>query len=470
MRFFVCLILTKIIFALKILLKTVRGAKQKQNLDDNIKSSRGNFMANIIYITEKNNRLDFTNTYSPIVCGNSNYVLKFSLSESWQKCVKKAAFFVLEGKRFAVDFDGDECAVPMLPNADFVFVSLVSHDGDKQMVTTPIKIRLEPTVGAGDLSEFDQLASYLSRVIGSINKIESGDIAVQKSKIAENVSNPNLLINGDFKINQRGQTTYECGSSGGYCFDRWFCGAYQTLSKNVDGSINHKKSGSNINRWFLQWIEDYSYLLDKTITISMKVKNAVKGRKYKLGVYDGLEVVGENQIFLNDGEQEVFATVHIPKTFTKVGVIVYPQQDVLQEDTSIDIEWVKAELGEVATKFVPRTTAEEIALCQRYFVSFGSNSGGAYRGFLNTSNYNSESATGVAVLSMRIQPSISTSGKISILDSSGYHQVTKVSIATGSTNSVVLSFKAAGLVSGNGSVLQSENDASANIFLDAEIY
>ena len=324
-------------------------------------------MANIIYITEKNNRLDFTNTYSPIVCGNSNYVLKFSLSESWQKCVKKAAFFVLEGKRFAVDFDGDECVVPMLPNADFVFVSLVSHDGDKQMVTTPIKIRLEPTVGAGDLSEFDQLASYLSRVIGSINKIESGDIAVKNSKYAQNVSNPNLLINGDFKINQRGQTTYEYGSSGGYCFDRWFCGAYQTLSKNVDGSINHKKAGSSVNRWFIQWIEDYSYLLDKTITISMKVKNAVKGRKYKLGVYDGLEVVGENQTFLNDGEQEVFATVHVPKTFTKVGVIVYPQQDILQEDTSIDIEWVKAELGEVATKFVPKTTAEELALCQRFF-------------------------------------------------------------------------------------------------------
>ena len=36
-----------------------------------------------------------------------------------------------------------------------------------------------------------------------------------------NISNPNLLINPDFKINQRGQDTYSKSSGSMYSVDRW---------------------------------------------------------------------------------------------------------------------------------------------------------------------------------------------------------------------------------------------------------
>ena len=33
----------------------------------------------------ENNRLDFASTNSPIVCGNSNYYLRFIFSDAWKK-------------------------------------------------------------------------------------------------------------------------------------------------------------------------------------------------------------------------------------------------------------------------------------------------------------------------------------------------------------------------------------------------
>ena len=37
------------------------------------------------------------------------------------------------------------------------------------------------------------------------------------------------------------------------------------------------------------------------------------------------------------------------------------------EDINIDIEYVKLEMGELATPLSPRPYAEELAMCQRYY-------------------------------------------------------------------------------------------------------
>ena len=51
--------------------------------------------------------------------------------------------------------------------------------------------------------------------------LEHGEIEVNESKIAKNVINNNLLINGDFRVNQRGKTVYERASGRVYTVDRW---------------------------------------------------------------------------------------------------------------------------------------------------------------------------------------------------------------------------------------------------------
>jgi len=147
------------------------------------------------------------------------YSLKFDFSEIWQKCVTKTAIFVVEGRRQMVEFEGDVCKVPVMPNAPFVFVSLISGEGENQQVTTSLKIRLEPTSNAGDFSEFDQLKNYLSKFHGAINSLKNGDMVAKFSEQALNVINKNILINGDFKINQRNLSEY---INSGYTVDRWF--------------------------------------------------------------------------------------------------------------------------------------------------------------------------------------------------------------------------------------------------------
>ena len=59
-------------------------------------------MINIIEITEQNNKLELVDANSSIVCGNSNYMLKFNFSDTWQDCIKKTAFFIVGEKDFGI--------------------------------------------------------------------------------------------------------------------------------------------------------------------------------------------------------------------------------------------------------------------------------------------------------------------------------------------------------------------------------
>ena len=64
--------------------------------------------------------------------------------------------------------------------------------------------------------------------------------------LTNDISNPNLLINPDFKINQRGQSTYSISPGSGYTVDRWKLWN-GTLTVNSDGTITLKNivSGEN---------------------------------------------------------------------------------------------------------------------------------------------------------------------------------------------------------------------------------
>lgn len=142
----------------------------------------------VIKITEKGNRLSFDENYTPVVCGNSNYVLKFTFDSIWEACNKKTAIFVVEGKKYAVDFVGDSVAVPPLPNAPYFHVALAtSSDAENSFLTTAIRVRLEPTILAGDMSDFDPLKNYLPKLIGAINQLlsETAESQNSENQIAE---------------------------------------------------------------------------------------------------------------------------------------------------------------------------------------------------------------------------------------------------------------------------------------------
>ena len=181
-------------------------------------------------------------------------------------------------------------------------------------------------------------------------------------------SNPNLLINGDFRVNQRGLTIYESQTNANiYSLDHWQIGT-NTIgvtvatksgeATNYGGGIilsctSDIPSSYNILR---QYIEDYEILQGKTLTLSCYVSN--------LSGSLNLRIFGTNLIdsqALQSGLN--IMSITIPSDITRL----YFSISCLGVESSATIEWIKLETGSTATPFSPRPYAEELALCQRYY-------------------------------------------------------------------------------------------------------
>lgn len=181
------------------------------------------------------------------------------------------------------------------------------------------------------------------------------------------LSNPNLLINGDFQVWQRGES-FDIPSTGAstYTADRW---VIQTNSQGVsatkllDGGISVNNSsfdGTYLNICQFIELETYKRIKGKNVAITIKFKNSVSNIILGLRAFpDSSGVVKKfngDKIVLN-------TTIPICSTdCTKF--MLYLQSTQTQK---IEIEYVKLELGTVATPFTPRIYAEELAMCERYY-------------------------------------------------------------------------------------------------------
>ncbi|MCI8342102.1 MAG: hypothetical protein HFE62_02650 [Firmicutes bacterium] len=172
-----------------------------------------------------------------------------------------------------------------------------------------------------------------------------------KQWTAENFPNPNMLINGDFKIWQRG-TEFNYGYLGGYTADRWLSqtGGHVVKSENGIKFIGGSSYGdyqSMIN------IFEEEYDPEAIYTISVKIG----GEVYTATGKPNVTIAGTEKV--------------------KSGVYYNPIQEVNRLYASImvyqtsgeetEVEWVKLEKGSVATEFMSKNPALEWTACQRYY-------------------------------------------------------------------------------------------------------
>lgn len=162
--------------------------------------------------------------------------------------------------------------------------------------------------------------------------------------ITYNLSNENQVINGNFAINQRGQTTYNNDTwTNAYTVDRWMS-AKSKVDVNSNGTVtitSLSTNGSSV--WFKQ-------LLEKTIegacTLSCEA-TSVTGDVYLFSQAKGIKVKqGINKITLSDLKQASFE---------------------LKQGASVTLKWVKLEQGSVATPFIAPNLADELMKCERYY-------------------------------------------------------------------------------------------------------
>lgn len=169
------------------------------------------------------------------------------------------------------------------------------------------------------------------------------------------VSNPNLLINGDFQVWQRG-TSFNYNVSNKYCADRWLLihGAYYNammIDKHNKGMQVTLTTSSGSGGGMYQYVDNVVY--GKTYTFSVSVNDTVY-------ILTGTP--------LSDG-------VEISKSFTDFKITI--KWDNANKCIRVGVwfntinktyivNWTKLEYGALNTMFVPRLSADEIMACGRY--------------------------------------------------------------------------------------------------------
>lgn len=164
------------------------------------------------------------------------------------------------------------------------------------------------------------------------------------------ISNPNFLINGNFSINQRGQTSY---SGYVYSVDRWIGNSGTTITPLSNGI---RLSRDTLGNALLQRVENWKDLVGKTVTLSAKITSNTG--KVRISIFTNQTSATE----FFEGTGIIKLTRTIPQNADRLETFIG-----LDSNTTIEIEYMKLEIGSVATAFSPRPYAQELAMCQRYY-------------------------------------------------------------------------------------------------------
>lgn len=195
--------------------------------------------------------------------------------------------------------------------------------------------------------------TMLGGVIGKLYNQTFRKSENMKLAKVEGLYHPNLLINGDFQVNQRGNTRYEIGDLT-YTFDRWCGSGWMSIEKTSNGVKVQNNADINSNQWFMQKLETH---LSGTFTLSVKVisKNGKAVAKIEStdSLIDQVDLsVGDNVLTVNT-EDLAIITIEIGGSTTYADYV--------------EIAYIKLEQGSIATPFIPRLYAEELILCKRYY-------------------------------------------------------------------------------------------------------
>jgi hypothetical protein len=198
---------------------------------------------------------------------------------------------------------------------------------------------------------------------------------------------PNILTNGDFQIWQRGQSFDKTVTTGRfYAADRWCCfrnsyAAGLTVVKNGKWISIINPSDGNI-AMMQQSLEQATVraLRGKTITVSIKVKSDQSGRRLRVyipysktvelvpgAVNDGT-IIGVESVISNNDFTIISATGVVPDDANGLAVHI----NAFSGAETLTIEYVKLEVNDHATSFIPKNYGEELALCQRYCIPLAS--------------------------------------------------------------------------------------------------
>lgn len=200
------------------------------------------------------------------------------------------------------------------------------------------------------VTELDALPSFADNSLLPVHNgagLKKGTLSQLANYLGTKFSNPNLLINPDFKINQRGESVYSSGDTA-YTVDRWAITSAK-VSVNSDSSVTASSLGTL--GYFKQREESISYgkhtysIYVQAITGTVKLFYINKDSiDVELGTLkQGLNVFTSS----DDGFKSVFLWI--------------------AGGSSVTLKYAKVEQGAVATSFIAPNPADELVKCERYY-------------------------------------------------------------------------------------------------------
>ncbi|WP_252242932.1 hypothetical protein [Clostridium sp. ZS2] len=312
-------------------------------------------------------------------------------------------------------------------------------------------------------------------IIGNVNVETDGNVASQLKDIAK----PNLLINGDFQVWQRGTNFNVANNRFIYTSDRW-CGIsnFQNSTIKKDGEyikfeINEVGNGDDFN--ILQGLESMNVipLRNRKVTLSLDIKkysNMLSG-DIAINIYCGTGtdelLANTNRVAfdkvisyseLSETPKRFNLSTELPNNVSSLCVVIrcgsrYGNKP--NNGASFGVKNVKLELGSVATPFIPRSYGEELVLCQRYYQRY-TTKGAVY-------DTNNLIINEMFTVSMRTRPTVKITNDI-LFDINQFKEI-QFTISSLNVYSTYI-----------GNILSNENNLVkgnlyvVSIILDAEIY
>ena len=177
----------------------------------------------------------------------------------------------------------------------------------------------------------------------------------------DGLSNPNLLINPDFRVNQRGQAEY----TSGYTVDRWYSPG-KCSAAPISGGVKLTSTVTASSTTHAFW-QDFEFPLPPgKYTLSLKAADVtgVWAARIRTVTAAGDYVDSYYTLALREGVNKV--SVDLPDG-EYISAVSIGFNKGTEAGNSLKLAWAKLESGSLATPFVPPDPATELAKCQRYY-------------------------------------------------------------------------------------------------------
>lgn len=183
--------------------------------------------------------------------------------------------------------------------------------------------------------------------------------------------NPNLLLNPDFRVNQRGGSVYNSGSNNNYTYDRWsyWCdlSAPSIVRHDGDDYLSIINAAGTKNVQIAQYIDPIDVPLKVGEYYTMSAEYTTTSTNAAAGNFTRISKTFKLLASGNSGwiDFEGTACDLIFSTGTRSGINVF--YIALRSFKSIYVRYIKLEQGQAATDFIPPIYSEELLKCQRYY-------------------------------------------------------------------------------------------------------